>query len=481
MKNLLLFILIPLVSYSQVQIGEDINGEAAEDGSGLSISLSSTGSIIAIGAIRNDGNGPNSGHVRIYENINDSWIQIGNDIDGEAEGDQFGASVSLSSDGTIVAVGAHLNDDNGQDSGHVRIYENINDSWIQIGDDINGESSNDFFGISTALSSDGTIVAIGDFNNVRVFENTNDTWTPVNNVLSGEAPGDGFGSFGLDLSSNGQILAVGAALNDKNGNASGHARIFFNDSNEWVQIGNDINGEEELNWFGSDVSLSSNGTIVAIGARFNDGESGNLSGHVRIFENIDNNWNQLGNDIDGESMGDESGSSVSLSSDGKIVAIGARTNDANGTFSGHVRIYRLINDSWIQVGSDIDGENEFNQLGLDVDLSSNGAILAASAFGDNENVNGSGQVSIFDLSEVLTTPESSLTTFSFYPNPAKNNFTITLSDSESLQKATIYNSLGQEIINSTEQTIDVSYLSKGLYVVEVQTTTGKGSEKLIIN
>ena len=43
------------------------------------------------------------------------------------------------------------------------------------------------------------------------------------------------------------------------------------------------------------------------------------------------NWSQLGSDIDGESAGDYSGVSVSLSSDGSTVAIGAYRNDGNGS------------------------------------------------------------------------------------------------------------------------------------------------------
>ena len=50
------------------------------------------------------------------------WVQMGSDIDGESEGDESGYSVSLSSDGTTVAIGARGDDDNGQWSGHVRIY-----------------------------------------------------------------------------------------------------------------------------------------------------------------------------------------------------------------------------------------------------------------------------------------------------------------------------------------------------------------------
>ena len=117
------------------QLGADIDGEAAGDYSGYSVSLSSDGTIVAIGAPDNDGNGSNSGHVRVYEYSSSSWSQLGADIDGEASDDYSGSSVSLSSDGTIVAIGAPYNDGNGSNSGHVRVYEysvvlGVSQSWI---------------------------------------------------------------------------------------------------------------------------------------------------------------------------------------------------------------------------------------------------------------------------------------------------------------------------------------------------------------
>ena len=105
------------------QRGDDIDGEAAYDKSGYSVSLNSDGTIVAIGAHDNDGNGSNSGHVRVYQIDFGAWVQLGSDIDGEAASDYSGYSVSLSSDGTIVAIGAPDNDGNGSNSGHVRVYE----------------------------------------------------------------------------------------------------------------------------------------------------------------------------------------------------------------------------------------------------------------------------------------------------------------------------------------------------------------------
>ena len=54
--------------------------------------------------------GLNIGHVRVYGWNGSAWVQKGADIDGEDFSDMSGVSVSLSSDGTIVAIGALYND-----------------------------------------------------------------------------------------------------------------------------------------------------------------------------------------------------------------------------------------------------------------------------------------------------------------------------------------------------------------------------------
>ena len=146
------------------QIGSDIDGEAADDRSGHSVSLSSSfeyGTTLAIGAYNNDGNGTFSGHVRVYSYANNIWTKLGNDIDGEVDGDQSGYSVSLSSDGTKLAIGAKGNDGNGSISGHVRVYSYADNSWTKLGNDIDGEAAEDQSGYTVSLSSEGTKLAIG--------------------------------------------------------------------------------------------------------------------------------------------------------------------------------------------------------------------------------------------------------------------------------------------------------------------------------
>jgi len=83
---------------------------------------------VAIGAYANDGGtgggwGTWVGHVRIYSYSGSTWTQLGSDIDGEAASDRSGHSVSLSADATTVAIGAIWNGGAGYKAGHVRVYE----------------------------------------------------------------------------------------------------------------------------------------------------------------------------------------------------------------------------------------------------------------------------------------------------------------------------------------------------------------------
>ncbi|MEZ4914978.1 MAG: FG-GAP repeat protein [Chitinophagales bacterium] len=144
-----------------VQVGTDIDGKAEFDNSGWSVALSSNGNRLAIGAPPNDDNGQDSGHVRVYDWDGSTWIQVGTDIAGEAAGDHSGWSVSLSADGSRLAIGARNNDGNGADAGQVRVYIWNGSTWVQIGADIDGEATGDWSGYAVALSAAGSRVAIG--------------------------------------------------------------------------------------------------------------------------------------------------------------------------------------------------------------------------------------------------------------------------------------------------------------------------------
>ena len=107
----------------------------------------------------------NSGHVRIYDWNGSSWAQVGSDINGEAAGDESGYSVSLNKTGNLVAIGAPKNDGTGSDGGQVRVYSYNGSSWSKLGQDIDGETAYDYFGSSVALNDDGDRLIVGATNN----------------------------------------------------------------------------------------------------------------------------------------------------------------------------------------------------------------------------------------------------------------------------------------------------------------------------
>ena len=384
------------------QLGQDINGESLYDNSGWSVSLSSDGKIVAIGAPLNDGNGSNSGQVRVYKLNNDnSWNQIGQDIDGESSSDNSGWSVSLSSDGSTVAIGAPLNIGNGSYSGQVRVYKFNNILWTQIGQDIDGEGSWDPIGYSVSLNFDGSIVAISSPYNsrygtyigqVKVYNFINNSWVQIGENINGEALLDKSG-WSVFLSSDGSTVAIGAPLNDGNGTNSGQVRVYKYNNNLWSKIGQDIDGEASWDQSGWSVSLSSNGSTVAIGAPKN-ARNGSNAGQVRVYNFINNFWTQIGQDIDSERLMDDCGWSVSLSYDGLTVAIGSPKNNDNGQFSGLVRIYKFNNNYWTQIGQDIDGKVSWDYSGYYVSLNYDGSIVA---IGSPNNISNRGQVRVYKL------------------------------------------------------------------------------------
>jgi len=142
---------------AQVQIGDNINGMAEWERSGWSVSMSSEGTRVAIGSLFYTDESTEIGLVRVYE-FSGMWNQLGSDIDGLTQGDDTGRTVSLSSDGNRLAIGTPQDGDNPK--GHVRVFELVAGDWTQLGSDIDGESEGDFSGWAVSLSSDGNRLAI---------------------------------------------------------------------------------------------------------------------------------------------------------------------------------------------------------------------------------------------------------------------------------------------------------------------------------
>jgi len=331
-----------------VQKGSNIKGELKSDFFGKSICLNSTGNIIAIGGPENNGgvsHGDKRGHVQVYEFVNGDWKQIGNDIDGLNDGDLLGYSVSMDITGTIIAVGS-IGYNN--DTGNVQIFKYANGSWNIIDDKIKGINERDEFGYSVSLNADGSILAIGaPYNSVlnenfkgyvKVYKNVANHWKEVGDPISGEVNADSFGT-SVSINANGSIVVIGAPNNDENGNKAGHAKVFKNTNDIWQKIGGSILGDSKNDHFGISVSINDSGDIIAIGA---DSPFDNESGYAKVLKYNQQEWEQVGDNIKSGLPFNYFGRAVCLNANGLNVVIGGDGQNALPNSTGLVKVYENL-------------------------------------------------------------------------------------------------------------------------------------------
>ncbi|MDA9738441.1 Ig-like domain-containing protein, partial [Prochlorococcus sp. AH-736-L17] len=325
--------------------------------------------------------GLDAGSVKVYQNNNNNWVQLGNEILGVRTGSRVGVSLSLSEDGKILAVGSplSLNSSFGAEP-LVSLYKLDNGVWSQIGNGIIGDSSNVYQGYSISLSSDGSALAVGSFwdkntyvdnngveqngdndGNVKVYRIQNDSISQIGNDIKG-GKSDACG-FSVSLSSNGNIVAL--SYPDE-----GYVKVFENNNNSWSQIGSNIvafTSTTESHKKAISVDISNDATFLVMGnPSFSD-----KAGQLKVYQYVNNDWSQIGSDIDGTPLS-RLGDSVQISSDGLTVAA---SGSSNGT-SGYTKVFKYINSSWILYREEEINQNDHQYEGRAISLSDDGQLLA---------------------------------------------------------------------------------------------------------
>lgn len=465
---LLLLNIITIIAFGQTQLGQTIDVEEPFFAIGASTSSSFDGNRIAVG-----GAGKSNWGFRVYEYFESEWIQIGNDVNTDYPNNTSVYRVSLSSNGNIIAVSALILDNNFTPFGHVKLYEFNGVDWNQIGNTLYGESNDDYFGDSLSLSANGDRLIVGArFNNnsqgnARVFEFNGIDWVQLGLDIDGD-PGQYYFGFTVSISSNGQIVAVGANQFDVNGiSNAGLVRVFEYNEVEWIQIGEDMVGENNSDNFGAKVSLSNDGNRIAVGAA----ETTTREGFIQVFEFNGSNWFQIGTTIHGENIGDRT-YTVSLSGNGDRLAISSSFNWINEDNLGYVKIYELNDTNWLQIGLTIEGESIADYFGSNFCISEDGNSIAIGSFKLDVQQSGSevGYTKVFDLSDlVLSIKDFEPNKNDIYPNPAVGFFRIR--NSQNIKNINIFDSTGKlvkEEVILTEK-IDISSLGAGIYFINLIT------------
>ena len=337
-------------------------GDVPGDGDqfGFSIALSGDGSTLAVGAIsedsaaqqingnQNDDSAQSAGAVYVYTRTGSTWAQQAYVKSSNAEaGDALGFSVALSLDGNTLAAAAFDEDGSGRttnppddnraiNSGALYVFTRQNGGWSQQAyiKGSRGETS-DGFGFATAISEDGNTIAVGSGDEAcltpgidppgcaddapplrganiwvgaaYVFVRNGTTWTEQTFIKANNARP--YNSFGvrLSLSGDGNTLAVTAYLEDNAGRGiqppmvrqfllqdmlnawrehrneaeeSGAVYVYTRSGSTWtagahVKGSNTDAGDE----FGSAVALSGNGRMMVVGAHSEDSAAKGVNGN----------------------------------------------------------------------------------------------------------------------------------------------------------------------------------------------------------
>lgn len=374
-------------------VGKDITGNPGDE-LGFSISASEMGDRFIVGSRRsNQDNMKNRGKASIYafDSLSGSYDLIA-EIFGEQTGDQCGYSVSMSKSGKRVAIGSLGSDKgNGNNSGSVRVFEeDTSGEWVLL-TELLGEASGSLFGASVSLSQDGSLIAIGApcYGTVDVerigrtyvyWQQDERTWISLGDPITGLFYHDLFG-WSLSWSPDSMLLAIGAPGEDSL-TSSGFVKVYSYQANTWIELGDIISTDVSGDLFGFSVHIGGNSSMyrMAIGAPGTAGANGEGSGYAGIYEYKDDSWLQLGSGVLG-GWGENLGYAVSLTPDSSRMLVGVPNKLTNGLPSGELLVIDVESGSVVST-SELSG-NAGEDLGVSVATSFDGRILYGGATSGN--------------------------------------------------------------------------------------------------
>lgn len=368
-------------SLSAVQIGNTILGNTGNfgtrDGLGYSVDTNDSGTRMVVGGPYSDSNlldafDRNQGVVRVYELVNSSWIQLGEDlVVGEDQG-YFGWSVSMNGSGTRIAASGYKINAGGSDRGQTRIFDWDGSAWVLIGT-IDGLANNDWSGWSIKLNTTGDRLAIisdrGGDGHIGVFEYVGGSWTQLGTSILGNSAYSTIED--IDINSVGDIVAYGTIDN------GGAVEVYKWDGSVWNILGGTIpapQGQDytNLTLFGRTISLNAAGDVIAVATVVTG-----TGGIVYVYKYDGVSWNQLGDKlVSSETVWTSFGTGLTLNANGDRIAIGKPTGNTSG---GVVVVYEFNGREWVKINEDIYG-NGSDHFGHSISFNTLGDRLVVGAY-----------------------------------------------------------------------------------------------------
>ncbi len=445
--------------FSQDQIGAKVVFSEAKANFGQVAAINNSGNFLISGASYQYST-DQKGFARVYNLQNGIWKKLGNDLEGNANGDTFGIAVAMNEVGNTVAVGAtQVNDGNYTGPGYVKVFRFSSGQYVQLGNDIVGEATGDTFGGQIAMNGDGTKIVVGAIFNdantgnqfasvghVRVYSFDGANWNLLGAEIDGDNANDNFGN-SVDINKNGDRIVVSASGVDAGGVNKGLVRVYEFSGGNWIKVGQDIIGNADNDRL-TNVSINDTGDRISFRTK----------GIVKVYELNGTQWQQLGGNIIG--MNNDIGTS-NLDNTGTVVGVASRSADSN---KGYIQLYNYKNNVWTQAGNTITGDVTGDNLGSSIEVK-NKYVVAGSSDYNLSTENNSG-VRAYNFNTVLSVKDDvSLLKIGLFPNPTSG--VLKISGIE-VQKIEVYSLQGKLLQTSrNSNTISLQNRALGMYFLRI--------------
>lgn len=375
--------LAPTKCWSWRLRGNDIDGRFPGEESGSSVSLSFNGRHVAIGGID---------LVRTYMSNNNAWAMT-----QEAQANFKNVQVALSGDGLRLIIGSPLTDrttdpDRIDGNGEVRAFQySTTIKWFVLGQVLYGNELDKLFGNAIDINYVGSKMIVGSAASVRIYELQQEMtpnglsarWEVIRHIIK-IIPDVVFGSV-VAISPSGNRIAIGEPESDSD--QRGLITVFDLEPYAMVLT---LQGARFEDKFGKSIAMSADGNRIVVGAHWGD--------YVQVYEYLPDQdaWALMGFKIYGDEDSDSFGRTVGMSHDGRRVAIGAPADSTGGELRGTVQIYEYIEEDWVQVGENIYGEYDYDYAGWSLSFSGDGRKVAIGSDFNAGNGYKAGHVRVFE-------------------------------------------------------------------------------------
>lgn len=404
------------IGYSQV--GSKL---VASDGTssaqfGHSVSMSDDGTIVVIGGNKDNQVSSNSvGATWVFTGSNGAYTQFGNKLvgtGGSTTNANQGTSVAISGDGTTILTGGTKDATFGTAAGAAWVFTLVSGAWTQQAI-ISPNVTSAAFGASVSLSSDGNTALIGSTGSASpgaswVYVRQSGTWTLQQKLVGTGNSGNSVQGTSVALSSDGKTAVIGGPSDKPSTSTIGATWVFTRIGSTWTQA-------QKLVGTGTTGS-SAQGTSVAVnynGTRIFIGATGDNSntGAVWVFDlNQNGTWLEQTR-LPGVSSSSKFGTSVATNREGDLLIIGA---SAYGSSVGAVYIYQYSGGAWSEVSNSQfqgSGNTGSSNQGKSVAMSKDGTSVCFG--GDNDNlVSGNAQGAVWSFQQQTSTPTTYTPTYS---------------------------------------------------------------------